>query len=178
MVAATDAVESGGGVLFIVKNYAGDIMNFEMASEMLDGPFASVVVDDDVALAGQSQHGSARRRRYHDRREDRRRSGRAGADLATCKALGDQVVQATASMGVALTDCAVPALGKPMFALARERNGSRRRYPRRSGAGRRAIGSRLAKSSTRWLQPSAGKSSGPRPANPPCSSSTAWRHPS
>ena len=49
MLAAAQAVENGGGVLFIVKNYAGDVMNFEMAAEMLDCPNASVLVSDDVS---------------------------------------------------------------------------------------------------------------------------------
>src|SRR3954470_22563672 len=48
--AAATAVEAGGGVLFIVKNYAGDVMNFEMASEMLDLENATVLVNDDVAV--------------------------------------------------------------------------------------------------------------------------------
>src|SRR6185436_3984154 len=49
MVAAVEAVESGSGCLFIVKNYAGDTMNFQMASEMLDVENATVLVNDDVA---------------------------------------------------------------------------------------------------------------------------------
>src|SRR5947207_9926085 len=50
MSAAAEAVDGGAGVLFIVKNYAGDRMNFEMASELLAGPVATVITDDDVAV--------------------------------------------------------------------------------------------------------------------------------
>jgi len=60
MLAAAAAAESGKGVLFIVKNYAGDCMNFEMASEMLDLPNATVLVNDDVAVEN-STHTTGRR---------------------------------------------------------------------------------------------------------------------
>ena len=50
MLAAAEAVGSTAGVLFIVKNYAGDVMNFQMAMDMMEGEFASVLVNDDVAL--------------------------------------------------------------------------------------------------------------------------------
>lgn len=118
MVAAADAVESGGGVLFIVKNYAGDIMNFEIATEMLDCPFATVLVDDDVSLP--ADHSTGRRGVAGTTIVEKivGAAAESGADLANCKALGDRVVRATASMGVALTSCTVPALGKPTFALS------------------------------------------------------------
>src|SRR5215475_7503301 len=50
MLAAAQAVDGGAGALFIVKNYSGDVMNFEMAAEMLDMDNASVIVNDDVAV--------------------------------------------------------------------------------------------------------------------------------
>src|SRR5664279_1593075 len=50
MLAAAEAVDTGAGVLFIVKNYSGDMMNFQMAAEMLDKDNASVIVNDDVAV--------------------------------------------------------------------------------------------------------------------------------
>src|SRR5512132_1115072 len=50
MLAATEAVDGGAGLLFIVKNYSGDRMNFEMAAEMLPGPVETVITDDDVAV--------------------------------------------------------------------------------------------------------------------------------
>lgn len=118
MVAATDAVETGGGVLFIVKNYAGDVMNFEIASEMLECPYATVLVQDDVSLP--ADHSTGRRGVAGTVVVEKIVGAAAekGADLAACKALGDRVAQATASMGVALTSCTVPAIGKPTFAIA------------------------------------------------------------
>src|SRR5437764_12420872 len=58
--AAAAAVESGRGVLFIVKNYSGDVMNFEMAAEMSTGPTATVLVQDDVAVES-STYSTSRR---------------------------------------------------------------------------------------------------------------------
>ena len=117
MMAATDAVESGGGVLFIVKNYAGDVMNFEMASEFLSCPNASILVCDDVALP--KNHSTGRRGVAGTLIVEKivGAAAEAGADLATCKALGERVINQTASMGVALNSCTVPALGKPTFEL-------------------------------------------------------------
>jgi len=118
MLAAAQAVESGGGVLFIVKNYAGDVMNFEMAAEMLDIPNATVLVNDDVSLP---KNHSIGRRGVAGTLVVEKIVGAAaeqGADLATCKQLGERVNQVTASMGVALTSCTVPALGHPTFVLA------------------------------------------------------------
>jgi dihydroxyacetone kinase-like protein len=117
MLAAAEAVENGGGVLFIVKNYAGDVMNFEMAAEMLDCPQATVLVHDDVSIPESSGMG---RRGVAGTTIVEKIVGAAaetGADLAACKALGERVVRSTASMGVALTSCTVPALGKPTFEI-------------------------------------------------------------
>src|SRR5262245_29270329 len=50
MLAAAEAVETGAGILFIVKNYEGDVMNFAMAAEMTDGKISTVITDDDVAV--------------------------------------------------------------------------------------------------------------------------------
>src|ERR1700736_6934199 len=50
MIEAAEAVDTGAGVLFIVKNYEGDVMNFEMAAEMLASPCASLVTNNDVAV--------------------------------------------------------------------------------------------------------------------------------
>src|SRR5216110_339302 len=52
MVAAAAAVDTGSGLLFIVKNYEGDVMNFDMAREMIDGKVAMVTTNDDVAVEG------------------------------------------------------------------------------------------------------------------------------
>lgn len=118
MLAAAQAVNSDGGVLFIVKNYAGDVMNFEIAAEMLDCPSASVLVNDDVSLP--KDHVAGRRGVAGTLIVEKIVGAAAeqGADLAACKALGDRVNQTTASMGVALSSCTVPALGKPTFDLA------------------------------------------------------------
>ena len=118
MLAAALAVENGGGVLFIVKNYAGDVMNFEMAAEMLELPNASVLVSDDVALP--RNHSTGRRGVAGTLIVEKIVGAAAeqGADLAYCKALGDSVNKATASMGVALSSCTVPALGHPTFRLS------------------------------------------------------------
>ena len=118
MLAAAQAVESGGGVLFIVKNYAGDVMNFEIAAEMLDCANASVLVDDDVSLP--KNHVNGRRGVAGTLIVEKILGAAAenGADLASCKAIGEQLIQNTASMGVALSSCTLPALGVPTFQLA------------------------------------------------------------
>ncbi len=115
MLAAAQAVQQGGGVLFIVKNYAGDVMNFEIASEMLELPNASVLVSDDVSLP--KDHSTGRRGVAGTLIVEKMLGAAAenGATLAECKALGDRINLVTASMGVALTSCTVPALGKPTF---------------------------------------------------------------
>jgi dihydroxyacetone kinase-like protein len=117
MLAAAQAVAGDAGVLFIVKNYAGDVMNFEIAAEMLDCPNASVLVNDDVSLP--KAHSAGRRGVAGTLIVEKIVGAAAeqGADLTTCKALGDRVNAATASMGVALTSCTVPALGHPTFQL-------------------------------------------------------------
>ncbi|RZU02292.1 dihydroxyacetone kinase subunit DhaK [Rivibacter subsaxonicus] len=116
MLAAAEAVESGAGVLFIVKNYAGDTMNFQMASEMLPGDNATVLVNDDVAVEN-STHTTGRRGVAGTLMVEKMvgAAAEAGATLAECKALGDRVNAATASMGVAFTSCTVPAAGRPTF---------------------------------------------------------------
>jgi dihydroxyacetone kinase-like protein len=117
MLAAAQEVESGGGILFIVKNYAGDVMNFEIAAEMLEYPHETVLVNDDVALP--KTHSIGRRGVAGTLIVEKivGAAAESGADLAACKALGDRVAQSTASMGVALSSCTVPALGKPTFEL-------------------------------------------------------------
>lgn len=120
MLMAAQAVDGGAGVLFIVKNYAGDVMNFEMAAEMLESSNATVLVNDDVSLP--KDHPIGRRGVAGTAIVEKIVGAAAeeGYDLAACKALGDKVVHATASMGVALTSCTVPALGHPTFAIAED----------------------------------------------------------
>ena len=118
MLAAAEAAESGRGVLFIVKNYAGDIMNFQMAAEMLPFDNASVFTSDDVAVEN-STFTTGRRGVAGTVIVEKVVGSLAetGADLAACKALGDRVNSRAASMGVALSSCTVPAAGRPTFDL-------------------------------------------------------------
>jgi phosphoenolpyruvate---glycerone phosphotransferase subunit DhaK len=118
MLAAAEAVDSGAGVLFIVKNYSGDMMNFKMAAEMLDKPNATVIVNDDVAVEN-STYTTGRRGVAGTLIVERIVGAAAerGDGLAALKTLGDAVNKATASMGVALTSCTVPAAGKPTFQI-------------------------------------------------------------
>jgi dihydroxyacetone kinase-like protein len=115
MIAAAQSVENGAGVIFIVKNYAGDVMNFEIAGEMLDCPYDTILVSDDVSLP--KDHSTGRRGVAGTVIVEKivGAAAEAGASLAECKVLGDRVNNATATMGVALTSCTVPALGKPTF---------------------------------------------------------------
>lgn len=115
MLAAAQAVDTGAGCLFIVKNYEGDVMNFEMAAEMADN-VATVITNDDVAVENSSY--TTGRRGVAGTLVVEKIVGAAaeeGRDLAALKALGEKVNAATRSMGVALTSCTVPAAGKPTF---------------------------------------------------------------
>jgi dihydroxyacetone kinase-like protein len=116
ILAAMHAVDGGAGVLFIVKNYAGDVMNFEMAAEMGGGNIQTVLTNDDVAVES-SLHSQGRRGVAATVIVEKivGAAAEAGADLATCKALGDRVKAGSGTMGVALTSCIVPAAGKPTF---------------------------------------------------------------
>ena len=122
MVAATQGVDGGAGVLHIVKNYTGDILNFEMAAEIVEAEsgtrVVTVVVDDDVAV-----------------QDSLYTAGRRGVGLTVLleKIVGaaaeqgrplDEVAEVARkvngrgrSMGLALTSCTVPAAGKPTFDL-------------------------------------------------------------
>jgi len=116
MAAAAAAVDGGAGVLFIVKNYSGDRMNFEMTAELVETPVRTVTTDDDVAV--ESSTFSAGRRGVAGTLVVEKIVGAAaemGKDLETLKGLGDRVNARTRSMGVALTSCTVPATGRPTF---------------------------------------------------------------
>ena len=118
MLAAAQAVDAGAGVLFIVKNYEGDAMNFEMAAEMYEGGHASVLTNDDVAVEDSTW--TTGRRGVAGTVVVEKIVGaaaEAGAELAALQALGTRVNARTRSMGVALTSCTVPAAGKPTFDL-------------------------------------------------------------
>jgi phosphoenolpyruvate---glycerone phosphotransferase subunit DhaK len=118
IVEAAQAVAGEAGVLFIVKNYAGDRMNFEMAAEIAEGRTATIVTDDDVAVEN-STHSIGRRGVAGTLIVEKIVGAAAekGVDLAGCVTLGERVNARTRSMGVALTSCTVPAAGSPTFAL-------------------------------------------------------------
>ncbi len=121
MVAAGGAVDQGAGVLFIVKNYEGDVMNFAMAAEMADRGIATVITDDDVAVENSTW--TTGRRGVAGTLVVEKIMGAAAerdADLASLVDLGRRVNGATRSMGVALTSCTVPAAGTPTFTLAED----------------------------------------------------------
>ncbi|EAQ76488.1 MULTISPECIES: dihydroxyacetone kinase subunit DhaK [unclassified Synechococcus] len=118
MLAAAAAVGSEKGVLFIVKNYAGDVMNFEMAAEMLEGPVATVLTNDDVAVEDSTW--TQGRRGVAGTLIVEKMVGAAaerGADLESLRDLGERVNSRTRTMGVALSSCTVPAAGVPTFVL-------------------------------------------------------------
>ena len=119
MLAAAESVHTGAGVLFIVKNYSGDMMNFQMAAEMLDKENATVVINDDVAVEN-STYTTGRRGVAGTLLVERIVGAAAerGQALAELKAVGDSVNRCTASMGVALSSCTVPAAGQPTFQIA------------------------------------------------------------
>jgi phosphoenolpyruvate---glycerone phosphotransferase subunit DhaK len=121
MIEAAEAVDTGGGVLFIVKNYEGDVMNFTMAAEMAGRDVASVVTDDDVAVEN-STYTTGRRGVAGTLIVEKMigAAAESGAPLAALKTLGDDVNRRTRSMGVALLPCTVPAAGRPNFTLAED----------------------------------------------------------
>jgi dihydroxyacetone kinase-like protein len=121
MVAAMTAIDQGAGSLLIIKNYEGDVMNFEMAADMAPAQVATVIVDDDVAVEKSTY--SIGRRGVAGTLVVEKMVGAAaeqGASLVDLQALGKQVNAASRSMGVALTSCTVPAAGKPTFTLAED----------------------------------------------------------
>ncbi len=121
MLAATKAVDGGAGVLHIVKNYTGDVLNFQMAAELAadDGvDVTSVVVNDDVAV--QDSLYTAGRRGVGATVFLEKIAGalaERGAPLADVAAMATEVNERSRSFGVALTSCIVPAAGKPTFEL-------------------------------------------------------------
>ncbi len=120
MEAATRAVNGGAGVLHIVKNYTGDVLNFEMAAELVAGEIevAAVVTNDDVAV--QDSLYTAGRRGVGVTVLVEKIAGahaEAGAPLADVTATAAKVNARGRSMGLALTSCIVPAAGTPTFVL-------------------------------------------------------------
>ena len=124
VVAATAAVDGGAGVLHIVKNYTGDVMNFEMAAELAAESgvrVEAVVTDDDVAV--QDSTWTAGRRGVGVTVLLEKIAGAAaeeGRDLDAVLALARRVNGRGRSMGVALTSCTVPQVGRPTFDLGED----------------------------------------------------------
>jgi phosphoenolpyruvate---glycerone phosphotransferase subunit DhaK len=122
MVEATKNIDGGAGVLHIVKNYTGDIMNFEMAAELVaaetGADVASMVVNDDVAV--QDSLYTAGRRGVGATMVVEKIAGAAAEELrglAEVTAVAQRVNDNSRSMGMALTSCTVPAKGSPTFDL-------------------------------------------------------------
>jgi phosphoenolpyruvate---glycerone phosphotransferase subunit DhaK len=121
MLAATRAVDGGAGVLHIVKNYTGDVMNFEMAAELAadeGSEVVAVVTNDDVAVKDSTW--TAGRRGVGVTVLLEKIVGAAaegGASLAEVKRIAEKVNAQGRSMGMALTSCIVPSAGKPTFDL-------------------------------------------------------------
>jgi dihydroxyacetone kinase-like protein len=121
MYEAAKATNGGKGVLFLVKNYTGDVMNFQMAADMLKGDgidVEQVVVNDDVAVKDSTW--TAGRRGVGGTVLIEKIIGayaQAGASLAEVKELTERLNANVRTMGTALTSCTTPAAGKPTFVL-------------------------------------------------------------
>ena len=121
MLAATRAVNGGAGVLYVVKNYTGDVLNFQMAAELAGDEgieIAQVVVNDDVAVQD-SLYTAGRRGTGATVFVEKIAGALAeeGADLAAVAAVAREVNERSRSFGVALSPCTIPAAGKPTFEL-------------------------------------------------------------
>ncbi|WP_283265484.1 dihydroxyacetone kinase subunit DhaK [Streptococcus dysgalactiae] len=118
---AIKAADEGAGVFMVIKNYSGDIMNFEMAQELaeMEGiDVAGVVVDDDIAVENslytQGRRGVAGTILVH---KILGHAAREGKSLADIKALADELVPNIKTIGLALSGATVPEVGKPGFVL-------------------------------------------------------------
>lgn len=118
ILAATKGVDAGAGVLHVVKNYTGDVMNFEMAAELAETEVVSVVTSDDVAV--QDSLYTVGRRGVGVTVLVEKIAGAAAEEGRTLSEVADiarRVSSAGRSMGLALTSCTVPAAGTPTFDL-------------------------------------------------------------
>ncbi|AIF89142.1 TPA: dihydroxyacetone kinase subunit DhaK [Streptococcus agalactiae] len=121
---AIKEADEGAGVFMVIKNYSGDIMNFEMAQDMaeMEGiDVASVVVDDDIAvedsLYTQGKRGVAGTILVH---KILGHAARHGKSLQEIKAIADELVPNIHTVGLALSGATVPEVGKPGFVLAED----------------------------------------------------------
>ncbi|WP_405006482.1 dihydroxyacetone kinase subunit DhaK [Kitasatospora purpeofusca] len=124
VLAAAEAVDSGAGVVFVVKNYTGDVMNFELAAELAAErgiEVRTVLVNDDVAVEDSTW--TAGRRGTGATVAVEKIAGalaERGAPLDAVAALGERVNAASRSFAIALTGATVPAAGRPGFELAED----------------------------------------------------------
>jgi len=124
MYEAAKAVNSGAGVLFLVKNYTGDVLNFEMAADMAyaEGiPVQNILIDDDVAVKD-SLYTAGRRGVGTTVLVEKivGAAAEAGYNLEQCADLARKANSYGRSMGMALSSCTVPAAGKPIFELGED----------------------------------------------------------
>lgn len=124
LIEAIKAVDGGAGVFLIIKNYTGDVLNFEMAAELAEAEgikVEKVVVNDDVAVEDSSftsgRRGIAGTVFVH---KIAGAKAEQGASLEEVNQTAEKVVANVRSMGVALSACTVPAAGKPSFTLAED----------------------------------------------------------
>lgn len=118
---AIKAVDSGKGVLLVIKNYTGDVLNFEMAAEMAEADgirVEQVVVNDDVAVENSTwtsgRRGIAGTVLVH---KIAGAKAQAGGTLEEVKAVAEKVIANVRSMGMSISPCTVPEAGKPSFEL-------------------------------------------------------------
>ncbi|WP_181346828.1 dihydroxyacetone kinase subunit DhaK [Thalassobacillus sp. CUG 92003] len=118
------ATDDGSGVLLVIKNYTGDVMNYEMAAELAESEginVEQVVVNDDVAVEDSSfttgRRGVAGTVFVHKLAGAK---AEAGGSLAEVKGVADNVIANVRSMGVALSPCIMPTTGEPGFELAED----------------------------------------------------------
>ncbi|MEU4441779.1 dihydroxyacetone kinase subunit DhaK [Actinosynnema sp. NPDC050801] len=120
VAAAVSRTDGGAGALLLVKNYTGDVLNFETAAELVEGvDVRTVLIDDDVAVKDSLY--TAGRRGVGGTVLVEKIVGAAaerGVDLDGCEALARRVVSRVRSMGLALAACTVPHAGEPSFTLA------------------------------------------------------------
>ncbi|SDL62183.1 dihydroxyacetone kinase, N-terminal domain [Sarcina sp. DSM 11001] len=121
---AIKATECGKGALLIIKNYTGDVMNFEMAADMAadeDIVVEKVIVADDVAVENSTwttgRRGIAGTVFVH---KIAGACAETGAELAEVKCVAEKVIANVRSMGMSVSPCTVPAVGKPSFELAED----------------------------------------------------------
>lgn len=118
------AVDGGAGVLLIIKNYSGDVMNFEMAAELAEMEniqVEKVIVNDDVAVEDSTY--TVGRRGIAGTVLVHKIAGAAaekGLDLVDVKRIAKKAIENTRSMGMSLTPCIVPGTGKPSFEIAED----------------------------------------------------------